>query len=71
MNIVAKELLNVNNEVKSGVTVSIGVANFSDDAQTKEELLAKADNALYQAKKLGKNRVCLFGIESPEEMCEK
>ncbi len=71
MNIIEKELLIVNNEAKSSVTASIGVANFNDDAQNKEELLTKADNALYQAKKLGKNRVCLFGIAAAEETSEK
>jgi diguanylate cyclase (GGDEF)-like protein len=60
--IVAKEQFTLSDAVKASVTVSIGVANFNDDAQTKEELLQKSDDALYQAKKLGKNRVCLFGI---------
>lgn len=41
--------------------VSIGVASFGDDANTKELLLKCADDALYRAKKLGKNRVCIFG----------
>lgn len=45
-------------------TISIGLATFPDDATTKEELIRVADKALYQAKKLGKNRVCLFGVES-------
>jgi diguanylate cyclase (GGDEF)-like protein len=39
------------------LTVSIGVACFPDDAQSAEELLSKADQALYQAKKEGKNRI--------------
>ncbi len=38
-------------------TVSIGVACFPDDAQSAEELLNKADRALYQAKKEGKNKI--------------
>lgn len=50
------------NPSKNKMTVSIGIATFSDDAKTKEELIERADQALYQAKKLGKNRVCLFGI---------
>lgn len=44
------------------ITVSIGLASYPEDALTKEELISKADSALYQAKHLGKNRVCLFGI---------
>ena len=43
------------------VTLSIGVATFGDDSDTEEGLVNAADKALYQAKKLGKNRVCLFG----------
>jgi diguanylate cyclase (GGDEF)-like protein len=46
---------------KVKVTVSIGLATFNEDAYTKEELLNDSELALAQAKKLGKNRVCLFG----------
>lgn len=62
LDIIAREEFILNASTKARITVSIGVANFDDDAQTKEELVKKADNALYQAKKMGKNRVCLFGI---------
>jgi len=41
------------------VTVSIGVASFPKDAQLKEELIYKADHALYKAKDQGRNRVCV------------
>ena len=40
------------------VTVSIGLAVFPDDAQTKEELITKADKAMYIAKFSGKNQTC-------------
>ena len=46
---------------KVQLTVSIGLASFPLDAKTPEDLTGKADWALYQAKKLGKNRVCVFG----------
>ena len=39
------------------VTVSIGVANFPEDAEDKDKLIFCADGALYEAKRLGKNRV--------------
>jgi len=39
-------------------TVSIGVAGFDTRRQTVEELLARADQAMYRAKSLGRNRVC-------------
>ncbi|MBI4301145.1 MAG: diguanylate cyclase [Chloroflexi bacterium] len=41
------------------LTVSIGVATLPEDAQEGEELVARADEALYKAKGC-KNRVCLF-----------
>ncbi len=43
---------------KTSVTVSIGVANFPKDARLKEELILKADEALYKAKKGGRNCIC-------------
>ncbi len=43
---------------KTHVTVSIGVAGFPRDAQMKEELIHKADQALYKAKQQGRNCVC-------------
>jgi len=45
------------------LTVSLGVASFPDDADHLEDLLRRADQAMYEAKRLGKNRVVLF--ESP------
>ena len=43
---------------KTHVTVSIGVAAFPKDAQGREDLIFKADEALYQAKETGRNKVC-------------
>ncbi len=45
-------------------TVSLGVAVFLEEAATKEDLLKKADKLLYQAKKNGKNQVCLEETKS-------
>ena len=46
---------------KTRVTVSIGVAAFPKDARTKEDLIHKADQALYEAKHKGRNKVCVAG----------
>ncbi|MFA5356792.1 MAG: diguanylate cyclase [Candidatus Omnitrophota bacterium] len=40
-------------------TVSIGVATAPEDADDSVQLIEKADGALYQAKKSGKNKWCL------------
>ena len=40
------------------ITVSIGVATFPADAQVKDELIQKADQAMYEAKNKGRDRVC-------------
>jgi diguanylate cyclase (GGDEF)-like protein len=42
------------------LSVSIGVATYPDDAAAKDELLDKADWAMYAAKRAGRNRVCAF-----------
>lgn len=43
------------------VTLSIGVATYPEDGTTDQELLRKADEALYRAKHLGRNRVVASG----------
>ncbi len=45
------------------VTVSVGVATFPIHAQSAEELIAAADQALYEAKRSGRNRVCVAEVQ--------
>jgi diguanylate cyclase (GGDEF)-like protein len=42
------------------LTFSVGVASFPEDAFTASELIAAADQALYLAKREGKDRACTF-----------
>ncbi len=44
--------------IESHITVSIGVANFPSDSVDGDELIERADKALYKAKQKGRNRVC-------------
>jgi two-component system cell cycle response regulator len=49
------------------ITVSIGIA-FSNDAESANDLLAHADQALYQAKESGRNRIVIYKVR--EESAE-
>jgi len=43
------------------ITISIGIASFPANAMTAEKLIERADQALYNVKQTGRNRVCVFG----------
>ncbi|MDR5682622.1 MAG: sensor domain-containing diguanylate cyclase [Armatimonadota bacterium] len=47
------------------VTASLGIAEFPRHADTAEELIRRADEALYRAKRAGKNRVWVAGDPEP------
>jgi diguanylate cyclase (GGDEF)-like protein len=54
---VERETFNFKKQMRS-VTISMGLAQYFRGMK-KEELIEKADQALYRAKKEGKNRVCI------------
>lgn len=65
-------------EAGTRLTLSIGVAVFPYDAHSRELLVKRADQALYLAKRAGRNQVFLFGREgltlgelSPEELVKQ
>ena len=45
------------------VTASIGITTYPDDASTQDILLMNADQAMYEAKALGRNRYRYFSME--------
>ena len=48
-------------QAKGSLTISGGLASFPRDGQTIDELLRKADEALYAAKRSGKNAIRIVG----------
>jgi len=55
------------------VTVSIGLAEFPGNARTMEELIQRADQALYDAKAKGRNQVCQSSPSKDDHLsaCER
>jgi cellulose biosynthesis protein BcsQ len=49
----------------------VGIAHFPDDAQTADELLRKADSALYRAKQGGRGLVHRYDAQRDELMAER
>ena len=55
---IAKEQIEIKQNQTLSITVSCGVAAINKDMVNPKDLIEIADNALYKAKKEGKNRVC-------------
>ncbi len=56
--LIEKETILIGDHMKISITVSIGVAQY-DPAESYEYMIFRADQALYQAKQNGRNRVCI------------
>jgi diguanylate cyclase (GGDEF)-like protein len=48
-------------DVPTSVTISLGVAEMGRESRTPDQVISAADDALYRAKELGRNRECLSG----------
>jgi diguanylate cyclase (GGDEF)-like protein len=60
-----KEGLNIH------ITSSFGVSGYPEDDATREGLIEKCDAALYTAKRMGRNRVVLYGEEISSQAAER
>lgn len=52
----------------TGVTFSVGIACYPQDATDPEDLLQTADEALYTAKRLGRNRIHVAGTPTAQPL---
>jgi diguanylate cyclase (GGDEF)-like protein len=69
---VAQLLLTGENlETVGPVTVSIGLASFPGDGEDIATLIRLADEAMYQAKQTGRNRVCVYSAEAAADKPRK
>jgi diguanylate cyclase (GGDEF)-like protein len=53
------------------ITLSVGIATAPDDGRESRELIARADTALYQAKRLGRNRAASAHEIDPAQVLGK
>ncbi|MBC3765596.1 GGDEF domain-containing protein [Neptunicella marina] len=51
--------------IKNAITSCFGIASISETAESIDDLLIKADSALYEAKHLGRNRTVLYQEAEP------
>ncbi len=61
--VVVESPITVADDLQIRITLSVGIAVFPDHAQNESELIGAADAALYKAKQMGRNRVCMFEPE--------
>jgi len=59
------------NRGEGRLTMSMGIAEFPTDAADEAELIDKADDALYEAKRSGRNRICFYRKDKQQEKNEE
>jgi diguanylate cyclase (GGDEF)-like protein len=57
--------------IKLHVTASFGIAGFPDHARSKKDLIRLADQAMYEAKYGGRDRICVARRQLPKERRER
>ncbi len=70
LRIMARNTLKITHRAEKigGVTLSLGVASFPDHALAQDALMRLADQALYQAKQAGRDRVVVAALERLDQM---
>jgi diguanylate cyclase (GGDEF)-like protein len=58
-------------ELTVSIGASIGISRYPADATSDDELLRKADSALYRAKQVGRGGVCLYDPKLDEALSER
>ena len=56
---------------RNNITSSVGVVRYPYDGTSVEQLLIKADIAMYNAKQLGRNRYVLFEASMSASFAER
>ena len=51
-------------DIREFLTVTVGISNYQVNGKTLEELITKADNAVHQGKKSGRNKTIMYHEES-------
>jgi predicted signal transduction protein with EAL and GGDEF domain len=51
--------------------MSLGVASYPQDGKTLEQLLKKADTAMYTAKQMGRNKVVVYESDLERPLIDK
>jgi diguanylate cyclase (GGDEF)-like protein len=60
-----KEGLNIS------ITSSFGISGYPEDGETRDGLIEKCDAAMYAAKRMGRNRVVLYGEDMTSRIEER
>lgn len=63
---IANHHIGVSDTETISITISVGVHAMMP-AESYDDAIGKADEALYRAKELGRNRVCVYGVDTPPE----
>ena len=57
--------------ISVSIGASVGIARFPDDANSDDELLRRADSALYRAKARGRGQACFYDSSLDEQVAER